>query len=54
MWREQRDLLRRSMQAELTGRRLHPGAMDALLARAKANLPGLNECRRQVMDEGLL
>jgi hypothetical protein len=53
MWREQRDVLRRSMQAELTGRGLHPGPMDELLACAKANLPGLNECRRQVMDEDL-
>jgi hypothetical protein len=53
MWPEQRDVLRRSMQAELTGRRLHPEAMDALLACAKANLPGLNDHRRQVMDEAL-
>jgi hypothetical protein len=53
MWPEQRDVLRRSMQAELAGRRLHPEAMDALLACAKANLPGLNECRREVMDEAL-
>jgi len=54
MWPEQRDVLRRSMQAELTGRRLHPEAMDALLACAKANLSGLNDHRRQVMDEALL
>jgi hypothetical protein len=54
MWAEQRDVLRRSMLAELTGRRLHPEAMDALLACAKANLPGLNDHRRQVMDEALL
>jgi hypothetical protein len=53
MWPEQRNLLRRSMQAELTGRRLHPEAMDALLACARANLPGLNDHRRQVMDEAL-
>ncbi len=53
MWPEQRDVLRRSMQAELTGRRLHPEAMDALLACAKANLPGLNDHRRQAMDEAL-
>jgi len=53
MWPEQRDVLRRSMQAELTGRQLHPEAMDALLTCAKANLPGLNECRREVIDEAL-
>jgi hypothetical protein len=53
MWAEQGDVLRRSMLAELTGRGLHPEAMDALLACAKANLPGLNECRREVMDEAL-
>jgi hypothetical protein len=53
MWPEQRDVLRRSMQAELTGRQLRPEAMDALLACAKANLPGLNDHRRQVMDEAV-
>jgi hypothetical protein len=53
MWAEQRDVLRRSLLAELTGRRLHPEAMDALLACAKANLSGLNDHRRQVMDEAL-
>jgi hypothetical protein len=53
MWPEQRDVLRRSMQAELTGRRLHPEAMDALLACAEVNLPGLNDHRRQAMDEAL-
>jgi hypothetical protein len=53
MWPEQRDVLRRSMQAELTGRRLHAEAVDALLACAKANLPRLNDHRRQVMDEAL-
>jgi hypothetical protein len=53
MWPEQRDVLRRSMQAELTGRRLHPEAVDALLACAKTNLPGLNHHRGQVMDEAL-
>jgi hypothetical protein len=51
MWPEQRDVLRRSMQAELTGRGLRPEVTDALLASAKANLPGLNNHRRQVMDE---
>jgi hypothetical protein len=53
MWPEQRDVLRRSMQAELTARLLHPEAMDALVACARANLPGLNDHRRQVMDEAL-
>jgi hypothetical protein len=53
MWPQQRNILRRSMLAELTGRRLHPEAMDALLACAKANLPRLNDHRRQVMDEAL-
>jgi hypothetical protein len=51
MWPEQRDVLRRSMLAELTGRGLAPEYMDALLACAKANLPRLNERRREVMDE---
>jgi hypothetical protein len=51
MWAEQRNILRRSMLAELTGRGLSPEYMDALLACAKANLPTLNERRREVMDE---
>ena len=51
MWPEQRDVLRRSMLAELTGRRLAPEYMDALLACCEANLPTLNERRREVMDE---
>jgi hypothetical protein len=51
MWSEQRDILRRSMLAELTGRGLAAEYMDALLACAKANLPRLNDHRRQVMEE---
>jgi hypothetical protein len=51
MWPEQYDVLRRSMQAELTGRRLAPEYVNALLACARANLPTLNERRREVMDE---
>jgi hypothetical protein len=51
MWAEQRDVLRRSMRAELTGRGLATGYMDLLLACAMANLPDLNERRREVMDE---
>ena len=51
MWPEQRDVLRRSMLAELTGRRLVGEYMDPLLACARANLPALNERRREVLDE---
>jgi hypothetical protein len=51
MWAEQRDVLRRSMQAELTGRGLAAESMDALLACATVNLAALNERRREVMDE---
>jgi hypothetical protein len=51
MWPEQRDVLRRSMQAELTGRGLAAEYMDPLLACAWANLTALNERRREVMDE---
>jgi hypothetical protein len=51
MWAEQRDVLRRSMLAELTGRGLVAEYMDPLLACATANLPALNERRREVMDE---
>ena len=48
---EQRDVLRRSMRAELTGRGLAAESMDPLLACATVNLAGLNERRREVMDE---
>jgi len=48
---EQRDVLRRSVLAELTGRGLAAEYMDPLLACATANLPALNERRREVMDE---
>jgi hypothetical protein len=51
MWAEQRDVLRRSMLAELTGRGLVAEYMDPLLACATANFPALNECRREVMEE---
>lgn len=51
MWPEQRDLLRRSMLAELTGQGLTAEFMDPLLACAMANLPALNECRREQMDQ---
>jgi hypothetical protein len=51
MWPEQRDVLRRSMLAELTGRGLAAEYMDPLLACATVNLAALNECRREVMDE---
>jgi hypothetical protein len=51
MWPEQRDVLRRSMLAELTGRGLAAEYMDPLLACATANLPALNERRREVMEE---
>jgi hypothetical protein len=51
MWPEQRDVLRRSMLAELTGRGLAAEYMDQLLACAMANLPDLNEHRREVMEE---
>jgi hypothetical protein len=51
MWSEQRGILCRSMQAELTGRGLIPEHMDALLNCAETNLPALNEMRREVMDE---
>jgi hypothetical protein len=53
MWAEQCDVLRRSMLAELAGRGLAAEYMDPLLACATANLPGLNDHRRQVMDEAL-
>ena len=51
MWPEQRDVLRRSMLAELAGRGLPAEYMDPLLACATANLAALNERRREVMDE---
>jgi hypothetical protein len=51
MWPEQRDVLRRSMRAELIGRGLAAEYMDPLLACATVNLPALNERRREVMDE---
>jgi hypothetical protein len=51
MWPEQRDVLRRSMRAELAGRGLAAGYMDPLLACVTANLAALNERRREVMDE---
>jgi hypothetical protein len=51
MWAEQRDVLRRSMLAELTGRGLSAEYMDPLLACATVNLPALNKRRREVMDE---
>ncbi len=51
MWAEQRDMLRRSMLAELTGRGLAAEYMDPLLACATVNLAALNERRREVMDE---
>jgi hypothetical protein len=51
MWAEQRDVLRRTMLAELSGRGLAPEYMDPLLACATVNLPGLNERRREVMGE---
>jgi hypothetical protein len=51
MWAEQRDILRRSMLAELTGRGLVAEYIDPLLTCATANLPALNERRREVMDE---
>ena len=51
MWPEQRDILRRSMLAELTGPGLVAAFMDPLLACATANLDALNECRRHVIDE---
>jgi hypothetical protein len=51
MWAEQREVLRRSMLAELTGRGLAAEYMEPLLACATANLPALNERRREVMDE---
>jgi hypothetical protein len=51
MWAEQRDVLRRSMRAELAGRGVAAEYMDPLLACATANLAALNERRREVMDE---
>jgi hypothetical protein len=51
MWSEQRDVLRRSILAELTGRGLAAKYMDPLLACATVNLAALNERRREVMDE---
>jgi hypothetical protein len=51
MWSEQRDILRRSMLAELTGRGLAAEYMDPLLACATVNLATLNERRREVLDE---
>jgi hypothetical protein len=53
MWAEQRDVLRRSMLAELTGRGLAAEYVDPLLACATVNLPALNERRREVMDEAV-
>src|SRR5262249_42297857 len=53
MWAQQRNLLRRSMLAELTGRGLASEYMDPLLACARGNLADLNERRREVMDETL-
>ena len=52
MWSEQRLILRRSIQAELTGRGLAAEYVDPLLAHATANLAALNERRREVLDEG--
>jgi hypothetical protein len=40
-----------AMRAELTGRGLAAEYMDPLLACATVNLAGLNERRREVMDE---
>jgi hypothetical protein len=51
MWAEQRDVLRRSMLAELTGRGLAAEYSDPLLTCATVNLPVLNERRREAMDE---
>jgi hypothetical protein len=51
MWAEQRDVLRRSMLAELTGRGLAAQYVDPLLVCALANLPALNERRREIMNE---
>jgi hypothetical protein len=51
MWPEQYDILRRSMQAELTGRGLAAEYIDLLLACATVGLPALNERRREVMNE---
>ena len=51
MWPEQRDILHRSMLAELTGRGLTAEYMAPLLACATANLPALNACRREQMDQ---
>ena len=51
MWSEQRDILRHSMLAELTGRGLAAEYMDPLLACATVNLAVLNKRRREVMDE---
>ena len=53
MWPEQRNILRRSMAAELTGRGLAAEYVDPLLVCATANLPALNERRREVLDEAL-
>ena len=52
-WAEQRDVLRRSMLAELTGRGIAVHYVDSLLACATANLSALNERRREVIDEAL-
>jgi hypothetical protein len=51
MWPEQRDVLQRSMRAELTGRGLAAEYTDPLLACATVSLAALNERRREVMDE---
>ena len=51
MWPQQRVILRRSMLAELTGQGLVAEFMDPLLACAAANLPALNACRREQMDQ---
>ena len=53
MWAEQRDVLYRSMLAELTGRGLAAEYMDPLLACATVSLPALAERRREAMDEAL-
>ncbi len=50
MWPEQRDVLRRSMLAELTGRGMTAEYVDTLLACATANMPALNDCRRDLLE----
>ena len=51
MWTKQRDVFRRSMLADLTGRGLAAESMNTLLACATVNLAALNERRREVIDE---